>query len=114
MRAAAQATARRSRAAGSVPLVFCRISQRFLGNPNASFGFPDRGAFPVTFSFIELFRAYGPGKRRRSIKQPKLSNSDADAVWQECLDRDIYGANTPDYSLHTRRSAARQQPKPNR
>jgi hypothetical protein len=63
----------------------------------------------VTFSLIELFRSYRSGKPRWPRKQPKLSNSDADAVWQECLDRDIYGANTPDYSLHTRRSAARQK-----
>jgi hypothetical protein len=119
MRAAAQATARRSRAAGSVPLEPCRISPRFSGNPNASFGFPARGAFFVTFSLVELFRSYRPVLRRQPRNQPKLQNSDADAVWQECLERDIYGANTADYSLQPRRSAARQQsaskqPKPNR
>ena len=73
----------------------------------------------MTFSLVELFRSYRPVLRRQPRNQPKLQNSNADAVWQECLDRDIYGANTPDYSLHTRRSAARQKfaperPKPTR
>jgi hypothetical protein len=68
----------------------------------------------VTFSLIELFRSFRPGKQRPPRKQPRLSNSDADAVWQECLDRDIYGANTPDYSLHARRAAPRQRSAPER
>ena len=73
----------------------------------------------MTFSLIELFRSYGSGKPRSPRNQPKLGNSDADAVWQECLDRDIYGANTPDYSLQGRRPAASRQsaserPKPTR
>ena len=68
----------------------------------------------MTFSFIKLFRSYRPGKPRPPRNQPKLSNSDADAVWQECLDRDIYGANSPDYSLQGRRSAGRQQSGPER
>lgn len=68
----------------------------------------------MTFSLIKLFRSYRTGKPRWPRQQPKLGNSDADAVWQECLDRDIYGANTPDYSLHTRRSATRQKSAPER
>jgi len=72
----------------------------------------------VTFSIVQLFRSYRPGKPRPSRNQPKLSNADADAVWQECLDRDIYGANSPDYSFQARRAAPRrqssaEQPKPN-
>ena len=82
-------------------------------------GFPTEEYFLVTFSLVELFRSYRPVLRRQPRNQPKLQNSDADAVWQECLDRDIYGANSPDYSLQSRRPAARQQaaskqPKPNR
>ena len=68
----------------------------------------------MTFSLIERFRSFRPGRRRPPRKQPRLSNSDADAVWQECLDRDIYGANTPDYSLHARRAAPRQRSAPER
>lgn len=72
----------------------------------------------MTFSIVQLFRSYRPGKPRPSRNQPKLSNADADAVWQECLDRDIYGANSPDYSFQARRAAPRrqssaEQPKPN-
>ena len=73
----------------------------------------------MSLSLIELFRSYRPMLRRQPRNQPKLQNSNADAVWQECLERDIYGANTADYSLQSRRPAARQQaaskqPKPNR
>ena len=66
----------------------------------------------MTFSLVEMFRSYRSVKPRPLRNQPKLSNSDADAVWQECVDRDIYGANTPDYSFQARRAAARPQPSP--
>ena len=66
----------------------------------------------MTFSLVEMFRSYRTGKPRPLRNQPKLSNSDADAVWQECLDRDIYGANSPDYSFQARRAAARNRSAP--
>jgi hypothetical protein len=72
----------------------------------------------VSFSFIKQFRSYGSDPVRRRRHTPKVRSSDADAAWRECLDRDIYGANTADYSLQARRSARRssapEQPNPNR
>lgn len=62
-----------------------------------------------SLSLVQLFRSYSPGKPRPPRNQPRLSNADADAAWQECLDRDIYGANTPDYSFQARRAAARNR-----
>jgi hypothetical protein len=59
-----------------------------------------------------MFRSYSDGKPRSLRNQPRLSNSDADAAWQECLDRDIYGANTPDYSFRARGDAAMRQSPP--
>jgi hypothetical protein len=39
-----------------------------------------------------------------------LNRPDADGAWKECLDRDIYGANTADYCLQARRSAENRPP----
>lgn len=66
----------------------------------------------MTFSFIKLFRPSGPNPVRRRRQEPELRNSSADAAWRECLDRDIYGANTADYSLQAGRSAVRQPTAP--
>jgi hypothetical protein len=65
----------------------------------------------VNFSLIELLRSYKPSKlrdRRHRRNAPKLHSSNPDDAWRECLDRDLYGANTGDYSLKSGRSASRQ------
>ena len=61
----------------------------------------------MQISFSRIYRPYWltalvrkTGSRQsRIVKAPKLRASEADAAWQECIDRDLYGANTPDYSM---------------
>ena len=69
----------------------------------------------MNFSLIELLRSYRPGKlrRRQQSDVPELYSSNPDDAWQECLERDLYGANTADYSLPARRPAPKQ-PRPNK
>lgn len=36
---------------------------------------------------------------------PRIRSSKADAAWRECLDRNLFGADTPDYCLQADRGA---------
>ena len=38
-------------------------------------------------------------RRRRLQDVPELESSSGEDAWQECIDKNLYGANTPDYSL---------------
>lgn len=58
---------------------------------------------------VSLARIYRPRwlkalVRRMGAKQPRtvkpgLQASDADTVWRECIGRDLYGANTAEYTI---------------
>ncbi len=34
---------------------------------------------------------------------PELESSSGEDAWRECIDKNLYGANTPDYSLQAER-----------
>ena len=38
-------------------------------------------------------------KRKPAVELPELKSSDADAVWQECVEKGLYGAKTTDYTM---------------
>lgn len=47
-----------------------------------------------------LVRTVRRKTRRRGLQDvPELESSSGEDAWQECIDKNLYGANTPDYSL---------------
>jgi hypothetical protein len=51
-----------------------------------------------------LARRLGKKQPRRA---PMIRASDADAAWQECIDKNLYGAQTEDYTVDTEAKSQR-------
>ena len=51
-----------------------------------------------------LVRSVRRKTRRRKLQDvAALESSSGEDAWRECIDKNLYGANTPDYSLQAER-----------
>lgn len=51
-----------------------------------------------------LVRSVRRRTRRRWLQDvPVLESSSGEDAWRECIDKNLYGADTPDYSLQAER-----------